>query len=68
MTATNPKYIPRNHRVEQVIRAAVDHSDFAPFEELLSVLAKPFDEQPEMLAYADPPKMEERVLETFCGT
>ena len=68
MRATNPKYIPRNHRVEAVIRAAVDRSDFAPFEELLSVLAGPFDEQPEMAAYADPPKMEERVLETFCGT
>ncbi|MFI0848385.1 YdiU family protein [Mesorhizobium sp. IMUNJ 23232] len=68
MNAINPKYIPRNHRVEQMIRAAVDQSDLGPFEELLSMLAKPFDEQPEMAAYADPPKMEERVLETFCGT
>jgi uncharacterized protein YdiU (UPF0061 family) len=68
MRAVNPKFIPRNHRVEAVIRAAVDRSDFSPFEELLSVLEKPFDEQPEMAAYADPPKMEERVLETFCGT
>ncbi len=68
MRSVNPKFIPRNHRVEQVIRAAVDQSDFAPFEELLSVLAKPFDEQPEMAPMPDPPKMEERVLETFCGT
>ncbi|MEQ1953442.1 protein adenylyltransferase SelO [Mesorhizobium sp. CN2-181] len=68
MRSVNPKYIPRNHRVEEVIRAAVDRSDFSPFEELLSVLARPFDEQPAHSAYVDPPKPEERVLETFCGT
>jgi len=68
MHAANPKYVPRNHRVEAVIRAAVDRSDFAPFEELLSVLARPFEEQPDMAAYAEAPKMEERVLQTFCGT
>ena len=36
MRAVNPAYIPRNHRVEAVIRAAVDHGDFGPFEELLA--------------------------------
>src|SRR5690349_13239791 len=37
MLAVNPAFIPRNHRVEAVIRAAVDRDDFAPFEELLTV-------------------------------
>ncbi len=68
MRATNPKYIPRNHRVEQMIQAAVEREDFAPFEELLAVVTRPFDEQPEHEAYTQPPKDEERVLRTFCGT
>lgn len=68
MLAVNPKYIPRNHRVEAVIKAAVEREDFAPFEEMLAVTGKPFDEQPDMAAYALPPREEERVLQTFCGT
>jgi serine/tyrosine/threonine adenylyltransferase len=68
MLATNPKYIARNHRIEALITAAVDGNDFGPFEEMLGVLAKPFDEQPGMEDYTLPPKPEERVLQTFCGT
>ena len=68
MRAVNPAYIPRNHRVEAVIVAAQERGDFAPFEELLSVLSKPFDDRPGFAAYQQPPKPEERVLQTFCGT
>ena len=68
MNAVNPKFIPRNHRVEAVIAAAVDQGDYAPFEELLAVVTKPFDEQPDMAAYAEPPQLHERVMQTFCGT
>jgi serine/tyrosine/threonine adenylyltransferase len=68
MGAVNPAFIPRNHRVEAVIRAAVDHDDFAPFEELLTVLAKPYADQPDFAAYMQPPEPEQRVLQTFCGT
>jgi protein adenylyltransferase len=68
MRAVNPAFIPRNHRIEAVIDAAVTRDDFAPFEELLLVLSKPFEDQPEFAAYADPPKPEQRVLQTFCGT
>ena len=68
MLAVNPAFIPRNHRVEAVIRAAVDRDDFAPFEELLSVLAKPFESQPGFERYMEPPAPEERVRATFCGT
>ncbi|TKT74731.1 protein adenylyltransferase SelO [Aquamicrobium sp. LC103] len=68
MQAVNPKYIPRNHRVEAVVEAAAEHSDFAPFEELLSVVTKPFEEQPGMERYAEAPAPDERVLQTFCGT
>jgi serine/tyrosine/threonine adenylyltransferase len=68
MRRVNPAYIPRNHRVEAVIRAAEDHDDFAPFEELLSVLDRPFEDRPEFARYAEPPRGHERVLQTFCGT
>jgi uncharacterized protein YdiU (UPF0061 family) len=68
MREANPAYIPRNHRVEQVIRAAVDRADFAPFSALLEVLERPFDERPEHAGYALPPGPGERVLQTFCGT
>ncbi|HYC93878.1 MAG TPA: YdiU family protein [Thermoanaerobaculia bacterium] len=68
MRMVNPAYIPRNHRVEAVIRAAIDEDDFGPFEELLAVLSRPYDEQPEHAEYALPPEESERVLATFCGT
>src|ERR1700691_4381548 len=68
MRAVNPAFIPRNHRVEAVIEAAVNRDDFAPFEELLTVLAKPYEDQPALSAYADPPEPHQRVLQTFCGT
>jgi uncharacterized protein YdiU (UPF0061 family) len=67
MRAVNPAYIPRNHRVEAIIAAAVD-GNFAPFEELVAVLSHPFDDQPQSARYAEPPEEHERVLKTFCGT
>jgi uncharacterized protein YdiU (UPF0061 family) len=68
MRAVNPAFIPRNHRVEAVIDAAVNRDDFAPFEELLAVLSKPYQDQAEFAAYAEPPEPHQRVLQTFCGT
>ena len=68
MQAVNPRYIPRNHRVEQAIRAAEDEDDLGPFERLLEVLEKPYEEQPGREEYSLPPKPEERVTRTFCGT
>ncbi|MBZ9775205.1 YdiU family protein [Mesorhizobium sp. CO1-1-8] len=67
MQAVNPKFIPRNHRIEAMIQAALG-GDFTPFEEILSLVSRPFDEQPELEGYADPPRPDERVLHTFCGT
>jgi serine/tyrosine/threonine adenylyltransferase len=68
MRSANPAFIPRNHRVEAVIRAAVDRDDFGPFEELLAVLARPYDDQPGYDEYATPPEEHQRVHATFCGT
>ncbi len=68
MRLVNPAYIPRNHRVEAALAAAIEREDFAPFEDLLDVLARPFEDQPGREAYAAPAKKEEMVLRTFCGT
>ncbi len=68
MRRVNPAVIPRNHRIEQVIDAAVLRQDLGPFEELSAALAQPFDLPPSLAAYADPPLPGERVLKTFCGT
>jgi uncharacterized protein YdiU (UPF0061 family) len=68
MRAVNPLFIPRNHRIEAVIEAAVERDDFAPFAELIAVLSAPYDDQPGLSHYALPPTAQERVLQTFCGT
>jgi uncharacterized protein YdiU (UPF0061 family) len=67
MNSVNPLFIPRNHRVEQAINQAVD-GDLGVFEDLNTVLARPFDEQPEFARYAEAPEQHERVARTFCGT
>lgn len=67
MNAANPVFIPRNHRIEQAIRAALD-GDITMFRELNAVLRRPFTEQPEFDRYADAPSPDERVTTTFCGT
>ncbi len=68
MRSASPAYIPRNHRVEAALAAAVEREDFAPFEELLKVLARPFEDRAEFAAYAEPPPEDQRVCQTFCGT
>ncbi|APX84548.1 hypothetical protein BV511_07400 [Methylorubrum extorquens] len=68
MRAANPAFIPRNHRVEEMITAAVERQDFAPFETLLTVLARPYDDQPDFAQYAEPPEGGGRGYRTFCGT
>ncbi len=68
MRRVNPIYIPRNHRIEQVIDAAVAREDFSMFAEMLGVVTQPYREQPQQARYAQPPAPSERVLQTFCGT
>jgi uncharacterized protein YdiU (UPF0061 family) len=68
MRRVNPAFIPRNHRVEQALDAAVEREDFSLFAELLTVLSRPYEDQEAFAGYANPPRTEERVLQTFCGT
>jgi uncharacterized protein YdiU (UPF0061 family) len=67
MRQRNPAVIPRNHRVEAAL-AAAENGDLAPFEELLRVLAMPYEDPGVLGQYAMPPRPEEIVHETFCGT
>ena len=67
MRRTNPIYIPRNHRIEELIQSAY-LGDYDPFHRLNDILQKPFTEQPDAAEYEKPPKPEEVVCATFCGT
>ena len=67
MRLSNPAFIARNHLVEAALRAATERSDFQPFEDLMDVLARPFDDQPDAELYATPARPEEHVSSTFCG-
>jgi serine/tyrosine/threonine adenylyltransferase len=68
MRRANPAFIPRNHRVEEAIEAAVRREDFQPFETLVEVLGRPYEDQPDRAYLAEPPAPEQRVYQTFCGT
>ena len=65
---TNPSVIPRNHVVENVINMAVYKNDFTKFEELISLLKNPYDDYYNKQYFVDPPKENEDIKNTFCGT
>ncbi len=68
MYRANPVFIPRNHLVAAAIDAAVNEADFAPFNRLVDLLEQPPDFESGLEAYARPPRPEEVVSKTFCGT
>ncbi|EGL65996.1 hypothetical protein AGRO_1249 [Agrobacterium sp. ATCC 31749] len=68
MLSVNPAVIPRNHRIEELIEAAVEDGDFEPFHAMLTAIATPFEERPDNFVYMQPPMSHERVFRTFCGT
>jgi uncharacterized protein YdiU (UPF0061 family) len=68
MRLANPAFIPRNHVVEAALDAAVERQDFQPFEELLDVVSRPYEDRPVLERYATPARPEECVSQTFCGT
>ncbi len=68
MYANNPVFIPRNHLLEEVIAAATTESNLLPFEKLMDVLSHPFDYQDDLKRYALPPRKDQVVRQTFCGT
>ncbi|WCR12191.1 YdiU family protein [Paracoccus stylophorae] len=67
MAHANPRRIPRNHRVEEAIGAAVD-GDLAPFQRLFEAVTHPREDRPEWRDLARAPRPDEAVRQTFCGT
>jgi len=67
MNRSNPAVIARNHQIESAIQAAIS-DDYGPFFRLEKVLCTPFDLAAENTGFALPPRPDEEVQETFCGT
>jgi len=65
--SVNPAVIPRNHKVEEALQAG-EEGNHKPFHDLLKALEKPYEDDDHLTPYQSPPKPEEKVLQTFCGT
>lgn len=68
MRNSNPALIPRNHRVEAVLEAAVKEGDYSVMERLLDVLSSPYAYSPEQADYSTLPAPPTHPYRTFCGT
>jgi uncharacterized protein YdiU (UPF0061 family) len=67
MQCHNPAFIPRNHNVEEALLAATSRNDFSVMEQLLEVLATPYDHGRNLPMFSEP-SSRERPYRTFCGT
>ncbi|MDQ0201472.1 protein adenylyltransferase SelO [Neobacillus ginsengisoli] len=68
MRNSNPALIPRNHRVEAALEAAVKQRDYSVMEQLLNVLSSPYAHNPEQAEYSTLPAPSTNPYRTFCGT
>ncbi|KRE29754.1 protein adenylyltransferase SelO [Paenibacillus sp. Soil522] len=68
MRSSNPAVIPRNHRVEDALEAAVKQGDYCVMERLLDVLSSPYAHSPEQADYSTLPAQSDHPYQTFCGT
>lgn len=68
MRSANPALIPRNHRVEAALEAAVKHGDYSVMQQLLDVLSSPYAHTPEQAEYAEVPLRFSQSFKTYCGT
>lgn len=66
MRNSNPAVIPRNHRVEEALDAAIE-GDFSVMERLMEVLADPYAYSSEQEEYTAP-STSTTPYRTFCGT
>jgi len=68
MRKSNPAVIPRNHKVEEALAAAVASGDLGPMHRLLEALANPFEDASEKEHYRSPAPAGSETYQTFCGT
>ncbi len=67
MDRVNPVYIPRNHRVEEALAKAAT-GEMEPFQRLLDVVSRPFEERPGLDGYTGPAPAGCGPHVTYCGT
>jgi uncharacterized protein YdiU (UPF0061 family) len=68
MRSSNPAIIPRNHRVEEALEAAVKQEDYSLMEQLIQALANPYAHSLGQEAYSTLPSLSRQPYRTFCGT
>jgi uncharacterized protein YdiU (UPF0061 family) len=68
MKNANPAVIPRNHRVEEALKAAVEEGDYSLLDRFLAVLANPYAYSPDQVEYTTLPPPTCSPYRTFCGT
>lgn len=68
MKESNPAVIPRNHRVEEALEAAVKDGDYQVMGQLLNVLKHPYDYSSKQDEFSLPPGPSACSYRTFCGT
>lgn len=68
MKNSNPSVIPRNHRVEEALEAAVEHQDYSVMTKLLAAVSKPYEYSKEQEYYRSIPKASSCRYKTYCGT
>lgn len=68
MKQHNPAVIPRNHRVEEALEAAVEQGDLSVMKKLLSILSNPYAYSAEQEEYCTLPENPEEPYITYCGT
>lgn len=68
MRRSNPAIIPRNHRVEAALDAAVNQGDFSLLKQLNDLLSEPYAHSAEQATFTDTPNPSAQPYRTFCGT
>ena len=68
MKNANPALIPRNHRVEEALKVAVEYEDYSKLKKFLKALKKPYEHRIEQIEYSTPAPKSNKPYRTFCGT
>jgi uncharacterized protein YdiU (UPF0061 family) len=68
MKTSNPSIIPRNHRVEEALTAAVEQNDMEKFNRLLNAVKEPFAYSKDQEEFVKIPEIPQQKYQTFCGT
>ncbi|WP_285767369.1 protein adenylyltransferase SelO [Peribacillus sp. SI8-4] len=67
MQSSNPAVIPRNHRVEEALAAAVENGDYSVMDRLMEALSTPYEHSAKQAEYTTLP-VSTTPYRTYCGT